>query len=62
MPRMPPITRGDHALVADDPPDLRAGRADRAQQAELARALVDGQIQVLAMPNSEISTLMASSA
>ena len=34
---------GDDALVADHPPHLAAGRADGAQQPELARALVDRQ-------------------
>ena len=41
---------GDHALVADDAPDLALGGADGAQQPELARALVDGQEEAVGDP------------
>ena len=54
--------RGDHALVAHDAPHLALGGADGAEQAELPRALVDGQDRLLAIPNSEMTRLMASNA
>ena len=40
-PRIAADQRGDHRLVADHPPHLAARGADRAQHAELARALGD---------------------
>ena len=54
---------GDHALVADDAPDL-APRSRRPRAAGRTRACARGSTRnrLLAMPNSEITTLIASSA
>ena len=54
--------RGDDALVATTSPYLALGRADGAQQAELARRSWTAKNRLLAMPNSEITRLIASSA
>ena len=40
-----PDQRGDHTLVADHPPRLPAGHADRPQHADLAGALEDSEHQ-----------------